>query len=95
MEVVEADRIALNPDITNYEDPRKGCSFQASLAKRRKELRSVIDTYGVVIWPVVVTEEDMVLADGYCRLSTLQEMGISQVYAYLGSLVAPDQAQPG
>ena len=74
LEAVDADRIVL------FVDPQKGYSFQASLARRRKELRTVIETYGVVIWPVIVTEEDMVLADGYCRLSTLQEMGISQVY---------------
>lgn len=84
--VVETDRIMLNLDIMNYENQEKGYSFQTSLARRRKELRTVIETYGVVIWPVIVREEDMLLADGYCRLSTLREMGISQVYAYLGTL---------
>jgi len=28
----------------------------------------------------------MVLVDGYCRFTTLREMGISQVYAYVGAL---------
>ncbi len=86
LEAVDADRIVLNPDIMNLVDPQKDYSFQASLAKRRKELRTVIETYGVVTWPVIVRAEDMLLADGYCRLTTLQEMGISQVYAYLGTL---------
>lgn len=86
LEVVDADRIVLNPDIMNYVDTERGCSFQELLAKRRKELRSVVETYRVVIWPVILRGEDMLLADGYCRLSTLQEIGISQAYAYLGTL---------
>lgn len=86
LEIVDADRIVLNPDIMNYVDTQRGYSFQELLAKRRKELRSVIETYRVVIWPVILRGEDMLLADGYCRLSTLQEIGISQAYAYLGTL---------
>lgn len=86
LKAVDADRIVLNPTIMNFVDPQKSYSFQASLARRRKELRTVIETYGAVIWPVIVREEDMLLTDGYCRLSTLQEMSISQVYAYLGAL---------
>ncbi|MEK6919516.1 MAG: hypothetical protein AABX62_00570, partial [Thermoproteota archaeon] len=76
LEAVDADRIVLNPDIMNIMDPQKGYSFQVSLARRRKELRTVIETYGVVIWPVIVREEDMLLGDGYCRLTALREMGI-------------------
>ena len=86
LEVVDADRIVLNPDIMNYVDTERGYRFQESLAKRRKELRSVMETYRAVIWPVILRGEDMLLADGYCRLTTLQEIGISQVYAYLGTL---------
>ena len=59
LEAVDADRIVLNPDIVNFVDPQKGYSFQASLARRRKELRTVIEIYGVVIWPVIVRGEDM------------------------------------
>ena len=86
LEVVDADRIVGNPGIMNYVDTERGYRFQESLAKRRKELRSVVETYRVVIWPVILRGEDMLLADGYCRLGTLQEIGISQVYAYLGTL---------
>ncbi len=94
LEVVDADRIVLNPGIINYVDPEEGYDFQASLARRRKELRTVIETYGVVIWPVIVSEEDMLLGDGYCRLTALREMGISQVYAYMGNLQNKRSAEP-
>lgn len=86
LEVVEAERIILDPNIMNSSDPRRGYSFQASLSKRRKELRNVIETFGGVIWPVVVRQEDMTLVDGYCRLTTVREIGVSRVYVYLGSM---------
>lgn len=73
LEVVEAVKVVLNPEIMNFVDQRRNYSFQASLAKRRKELRTVLDTFGGVIWPVVV-RDDMVLVDGYCRFTTLREM---------------------
>ena len=75
----------LNPEIMNFVDQGRNYSFQASLAKRREELRTVLETFGGVTWPVVV-RDDMVLVDGYCRFTTLREMGISQVYAYVGAL---------
>ena len=75
----------MNQEIMNFADKRRNYSFQASLAKRREELRTVLETFGGVTWPVVV-RDDMVLVDGYCRFTTLREMGISQVYAYVGAL---------
>lgn len=86
LEVVETDEIILDPNIMNSSDPRRGYSFQDSLSKRRKELQTVIETFGVVIWPVVVRHEDMTLVDGYCRLTAVREIGVSQVYVYLGSM---------
>jgi len=85
LEAVEAAEIVLNPEIMNFVDQRRNYSFQASLAKRREELRTVLDTFGGVTWPVVA-RDDMVLMDGYCRFTALREMGISQIYAYVGSL---------
>jgi hypothetical protein len=85
LEVVEAVKVVLNPEIMSFVDERRNYSFQPSLAKRGKELRTVLDTFGGVIWPVVL-REDMVLVDGYCRFTTLREMGISPVYAYVGAL---------
>jgi hypothetical protein len=54
------------------------------LAQRRAELRRGIERYGSVIWPIVVWEEEHFLADGYCRYTTLKEMGVKRVYAYVG-----------
>ena len=54
------------------------------LAERRAELRRGIERYGHVIWPIVVREERLFLADGYCRYSTLREMGVTKVFAYVG-----------
>ena len=75
----------MNQEIMNFVDQRRNYSFQASLARRREELRTVLETFGGVTWPVVV-RDDMVLVDGYCRFTTLREMDISQVYAYVGAL---------
>jgi hypothetical protein len=56
------------------------------LAERRAELKRGIERYGSVIWPVVVREENHHLADGYCRYTTLKEMGVLHLYAYVGRL---------
>jgi hypothetical protein len=55
------------------------------LRQRRAELKRSLETYGSVIWPLVVRVEGNVLADGYCRYSTLREMGVRRAYAYVGS----------
>ena len=55
------------------------------LKERRAELRRAIEGYGSVIWPMVVRAEGHLLVDGYCRFSTLREMGVSRLYAYVGS----------
>ncbi len=82
------DEILLNLYILKFVDPKTDYSFQSSLERRVHELRAAIETYGAVVWPVIIRKENMMLVDGYCRLATLKEMGISQVYAYLGSLQA-------
>jgi disulfide oxidoreductase YuzD len=58
-----------------------------ALARRRAELRRGIERFGHVIWPIVVWEENLYLADGYCRYTALREMGVSRLYAYVGSAV--------
>lgn len=58
----------------------------ARLAERREELRRAIEVYGSVIWPVVVRGEANVLVDGFCRFTTLREMRVGRVYAYVGSV---------
>jgi hypothetical protein len=55
------------------------------LGRRRAELRRGIEKFGEVIWPIVVRQEDYFLADGYCRYTTLKEMGVPRLYAYVGS----------
>lgn len=56
------------------------------LKQRRAELKRTLETYGSAIWPVVVKAEGNTLADGYCRYTTLREMGVPKVYAYVGSV---------
>ena len=55
------------------------------LGQRKEELRRSIESYGAVIWPVVVRAEGYRLADGHCRFTTLKEMGVPRLYAYVGS----------
>lgn len=86
LEIAEISRITLNPVIMNYVDAQRGYIFSQSLAKRSKELREEIETYAMVIWPIIVRSEDMVLVDGYCRYSALKAMNVKRIYAYLGAL---------
>jgi len=60
-------------------------SFTAELNRRSKEMRRSLANYGIVIWPLVIRGEDHELRDGYCRFTTLRSMGISKVFAYVGS----------
>ncbi len=84
LEVVETRLVKLNPHIMNYTDSKKDYSFAESLARRVKELRTTIETYSSVVWPIVLDGEKMELVDGYCRFTILKEMGIPQAYAYVG-----------
>jgi hypothetical protein len=78
--------VRLNPEIMNYADRETGCVFQKSLARRTEELQKVIQSYGVVMWPLLVREEDMQLVDAHCRYATLKAMNVSRVYVYAGAL---------
>jgi len=83
LEILELGHIRPNP----YEFiPKSGYNFEERLAKRSQQLRKTVETYGSVIWPVVIREEDMQLVDGYCRLTTLKAMSVPRIYAYVGSL---------
>ena len=61
----------------------------AELGQRRAELRRGIEKFGDVISPIVVRQEGYYLADGYCRYTTLKEMGVPRLYAYVGSKQEP------
>ena len=83
LEILQLDEIKPNP----YEFiPKTGYNFEEKLAKRSKELRQAVETYGSVIWPVIVRQEDMQLVDGYCRYTMLQAMNVPRIYAYVGRL---------
>ena len=84
--VIEIEQIKLNPELMNYVDRKQGYVFQESLAQRQHELQEVIQSFGVVIWPLVIRGEGMQLVDGYCRYATLKAMGVSRVYVYVGVL---------
>ena len=49
-------------------------------------MRRGIELWGRVIWPIILREEDMEVIDGYCRCTTLKELGVSRLYAYVGKL---------
>jgi hypothetical protein len=66
-----------------YVDSKTGSNFAERLAKRREELREGLENWGRVIWPIIVREEDVQVLDGYCRYTTLREMGVHQVYAHI------------
>jgi hypothetical protein len=86
LKIADINRIRLNPDIMNFVDIKNGYNFSEELVKRRKELRCEIETYSIVIWPVIVRKEDWVLVDGYCRYTALKTMHVQGIYAYVGAL---------
>jgi hypothetical protein len=86
LRIAEINTIRLNPEIMNYVDSERDYVFRERLTQRRRELQTVIENFGVVIWPLIVREEDMQLVDGYCRYATLKAMNISRTYVYAGTL---------
>jgi hypothetical protein len=86
LRIAEINTIRLNPEIMNYVDSERDYVFRERLTQRRRELQTVIENFGVVIWPLIVREEDMQLVDGYCRYTTLKAMNISRTYVYAGTL---------
>lgn len=86
LKIADVDRIKLNPEIMNYVDSKSGYNFAESLAKRCEDLQCEIETFGVVIWPLVVRKEELVLVDGYRRYTTLRAMNVGRTYVYLGAL---------
>jgi len=86
LEIVDTERIKLNPRIMNYKDSKRGYIFSENLAKRSDELKKDMETYSLVIWPLIIRKEDCVLADGYCRYAALKAMNIGRIYAYVGTL---------
>ena len=86
LRIVHTGDIKLDESALNYVDAKSGYNFAERLAQRRKELRKAIELWGRVIWPIVIREEDMEVLDGYCRYTTLKEMGVTKTYAYVGRL---------
>ena len=83
---VRIEEPKIDPDVIDFVDPRTGYNFTERLQQRRKEMRKSIEKYGIVIWPIILREEDMQVLDGYCRYTTLTELGVSRLYAYIGRL---------
>jgi len=86
LRIVQIGDVKLDEFALNYVDAKSGYNFAERLAQRRKELRKAIELFGLVIWPIVIREEGMEVLDGYCRYTTLKEMGVTRVYAYVGML---------
>jgi hypothetical protein len=86
LEVVETASVTLDEHMMRFIDPKTGYNFPEHLAKRRKELRHAIENYGVVMPPIIVSKEDTQVLGGYCRYTTLKEVIVPRLYAYVGSL---------
>ncbi len=50
LETVRTEAIRLNDSVMNYVDRKSGYNLAERLAKRRQELRKVLDLWGRVIW---------------------------------------------
>ncbi len=87
LEVASIGDVRLNPLIMNSSDVKTGRKFAERLKERRLELRIALEARGAVIWPIVLSREENLLVDGYCRHSTLQEMGVPETYAYVGTTI--------
>ena len=86
LEVLPIEQLKLNDSIMNFAHATTGYTFADRLAERRRQLRHAIEDYGMVIWPVIMRKEDAQILDGYCRYTTLREMRVSRIYAYVGVL---------
>ena len=84
LEIVNLRDIQLNPVITESYEIKTGQRFRDRLKERTSELRRALDQSRVVIWPLVLIDDTHLLIDGYCRHSTLTEMGIPRTYCYSG-----------
>ena len=83
---METSRIKLDPQILNRVDTSHDYNFAERLKKRSAELRRSIESFGTVIWPLIVRAENFQLVDGYCRYQTLHDLSIPRVYVYVGKL---------
>jgi hypothetical protein len=86
LKIMPMNQIKLNPNIMNYVDPQRRYVFLERLIERSQELQKSMRMSGLVIWPLIVREEDKQLVDGYCRYSTLGAMNVSRTYVYVGTL---------
>ncbi len=87
LEIVNLGDVRLNSLILSSSDVKTGRKFTERLSERRLEMRKALEAPGAVIWPIVLLREENFLVDGYCRHSTLQEMGIPETYAYVGTTI--------
>lgn len=86
LETVDLRDVKLNPLITESHDLKTGRRFTDRLRERRKDLRRALESGEAAIWPLVLVGDDHFLIDGYCRHSTLGEMGVSSAYCYCGRI---------
>lgn len=82
LEIVLLNQISMDQKITDYKGPEY--NFATSLSKRVENLRSFVEQGNGVIWPLVVREDGLRLMDGYCRLTTLRQMNVTEGYCYVG-----------
>jgi hypothetical protein len=88
LNVVNIHDVQLNPQVVNSCDPQTGRKFTERLTERRAGLQEAIERRKAVIWPIVLLHEGQLLVDGYCRHSTLKEMGVPAAYSYIGRVIS-------
>ncbi len=89
LETSPMEAVKLNQEIMSFKDDKTGYDFSESLQKRKTKLKREMEEYGAIIRPVILRGEDMQLMDGYCRFTTLSEMRVPRVLAYVGTEVVP------
>jgi len=77
-------QIKLNPEIMSIKNEKTGFNLYECLLKRKADLKLKMKRYTTPFPPVIVRGEDMNLMDGYCRFTTLNDLSVPRVYAYLG-----------
>jgi hypothetical protein len=84
LEAVLLQKLSLDPVVLDFINPSTGYVFKQHLHNRVANLRTALTAHHTSIWPITVQRENWLVLDGYCRYTTLKEMGVPRVYAYVG-----------
>ncbi len=86
LKIIDPKDVKLSQRIVEYVDLKMGYNFRKRLVERTEELKRAMVERNATIWPLVLRGEDLRLMDGYCRYHALVDLGVSEIYAYIGRL---------